>query len=425
MLGLAVAGGAGEEEAAAHAVCWPECSLRWLPATQQLLRCELLVGNGGDDEHAEAEVCRRLRCAGVRARVLFASPLPLPVLPRSLEELQLPVDTPLSPALALLRSTGALLLPDSVSASELPALRALASRRVAAVEEALRERHLTPFRDDCAFLDAASRGRGRLEVRLPLAQSAACCSDPEAQSLLSLASTGPWARCVFAALRCGRPTVTASLVVSRPGAPAQHWHADGPHLRLGCAWATAREHGGCGCVPPHAMCVFLPLVDVTAPLGSTELWLGSHAWTGLVELAQPALGALQAAGGGGTRCVLQPCVRAATALLYDYRLVHRGAANAGQSDRPLLQFVYRAPTDDEGWEEGHNFGHAPCLTHALPPGAAWSVALHADASAEQHAAQGTHWWEQQPAPAGDSRCESVEETKQPGVPAASGWSVFD
>jgi Phytanoyl-CoA dioxygenase (PhyH) len=105
--------------------------------------------------------------------------------------------------------------------------------------------------------------------------------------------------------------VNVSLVVSTPGAPAQAWHADGSHVDLDTHW------------PCHCLNIFVPLTDVTEINGPTQLRPGSHWYTR--RLAPLWLAAK-------ARRTLRPCVAPTLTLgdclVFDYRLLHRGLANA-------------------------------------------------------------------------------------------------
>jgi len=51
------------------------------------------------------------------------------------------------------------------------------------------------------------------------------------------------------------------------------------------------------------------------------------------------------------RCVL-PAVAAGTAILFDYRLGHRGMGNKSDAPRPTLYLTY---TNKPGWKDRDNF----------------------------------------------------------------------
>lgn len=108
-------------------------------------------------------------------------------------------------------------------------------------------------------------------------------------------------------------------VVSRPGAETQHIH---------------RDHSGLfdlsldDLLPPHAITVIIPLVDLDSISGSTIVWPGSHMDQSVNrESADEAL-------------AVTPLVEAGSCLLMDYRLLHRGGANRSDHARPILYNVY-------------------------------------------------------------------------------------
>lgn len=95
----------------------------------------------------------------------------------------------------------------------------------------------------------------------------------------------------------------------------QEWHSDGPP-----AADAAR---------PYAVCVFVPLLDLTADTGCTQFWPGSHMHAHLLGFG-PAAPVLEAAVDGR--------VAAGDAVLYDYRVLHRGLPNACEAlRRDVLQ----------------------------------------------------------------------------------------
>ena len=57
----------------------------------------------------------------------------------------------------------------------------------------------------------------------------------------------------------------AGLLVAHPGAEAQRWHMDNPHL-----YAIPTH------LPPHSLTVFVALCELTAANGPTEFHLATH-----------------------------------------------------------------------------------------------------------------------------------------------------
>ena len=128
-------------------------------------------------------------------------------------------------------------------------------------------------------------------------------------------------------------------VVARPGAQEQAWHADGAHLFL-----ERTPH-----LPPHCLNVFIPLIDLTLDVGPTELCLGSHRLTAkLTAPYDPAATNLAAIGFTGTP--IPALARAGSAIIFDYRLLHRALPNPSSRDRPILYLTFAQP-----WFREQNF----------------------------------------------------------------------
>ena len=115
-------------------------------------------------------------------------------------------------------------------------------------------------------------------------------------------------------------TEVAGCVVSLPGASVQASHADG--------------------TSPALVNAFVPLVAVDARNG-TEIQPGSHLDTH--GMPTDALAPLPHG--------VVPSLDAGDLLLFHYRAVHRGLANASASARPVLYFTYGA----DGAVDTHNF----------------------------------------------------------------------
>lgn len=118
-----------------------------------------------------------------------------------------------------------------------------------------------------------------------------------------------------------------SIVNATPGSADQGWHADGGHINL-------QAHEEC-----HCFNVFVPLVDVDVALGPTELRPGSHY---LTRNLAPMM--LAAKARGKLRKPVMPLLRAGDALLFDYRILHRGRANISDVDRPILVMTFAKST---------------------------------------------------------------------------------
>jgi len=85
--------------------------------------------------------------------------------------------------------------------------------------------------------------------------------------------------------------------------------------------------------PLHAVNVFVPLIDLHSGSGPTEYVPGSH-----FDFELKARSKI-------------PKVKAGHALVFDYRLKHRGLANTGSEERPLLYLTYAKPF----WLDVYNF----------------------------------------------------------------------
>ena len=101
------------------------------------------------------------------------------------------------------------------------------------------------------------------------------------------------------------------VVLSRPGAPAQSWHRDSGHLFNQM-------------LPAHAVTIFVPLVEITPQMGRTSFIPQTH-------LDKQA---------SDKKPHVTPAIPLGSWLAFDSRIVHRGEANFGKEDRPLLYFVY-------------------------------------------------------------------------------------
>ena len=127
----------------------------------------------------------------------------------------------------------------------------------------------------------------------------------------------PWMPLVHAALGADAALTHFGCMLSFPGSATQPWHSDGPHVL---------SHGDERFVAPlHALNVFVPLVDLTPSNGPTDYVPTSHM-------------DYDAKTGSKT-----PSFKAGSALLFDYRLKHRGLGNTGDEPRPLLYITYAKP----------------------------------------------------------------------------------
>lgn len=198
----------------------------------------------------------------------------------------------------------------SAASDEAELLAALADRRAAVSDQHEAAR--------CARVDFAEmvhRDGGRVDVRLR------CASPP--LSDLALVRNAAWFPLCRKLLGGGDVNLLYSgYMIAKPttaeGEAHQRWHQDGEHCF---------EHAHC---PPHAVNVFVPLCDVSAANGGTQFRLGSNV------LGRGAK-AMRADHDAAVHC---PAVRAGGAVLFDYRTVHRGAANRTLVDRVVMYFCF-------------------------------------------------------------------------------------
>ena len=129
-------------------------------------------------------------------------------------------------------------------------------------------------------------------------------------------------------------------VTSLPTASPQNAHMDGGHLfQETHGWE--QEHA-----PAHCVNIFVPLVDVDEQNGPTEFWPGSHV---LTEAGAAFAGASPSVSLAGQR---------GDAIIFDYRVVHRGRGNEGDNSRPVLYL-----TSSRSWfRDAQNFPDERLLT---------------------------------------------------------------
>ena len=148
------------------------------------------------------------------------------------------------------------------------------------------------------YKEVASRCRGRIDIRHRF----------DSEPFKSLSDSGGWMPTVHASLEGDCQLQYAGLVLSLPGSDDQGWHTDGEHLFPGFGHHT----------PPHAVTVFVPLVNLTEANGCPQFFVGSH-----VEAVATAL-----SEGTETDPPVTAELSTGSALIFDYRLVHRGTGNS-------------------------------------------------------------------------------------------------
>ncbi|EGD78147.1 hypothetical protein PTSG_09023 [Salpingoeca rosetta] len=223
---------------------------------------------------------------------------------------------------------GIAVLKDALSTAVLQQAKEEADKAIERADKALKARGIDIGHEDFRFKEISSRQKQRFDLLLDM---------DECVGVNALGTLGPWRQLVEAIL--GKDVVfQTSVVYSRPGAEEQTWHADGPHVGRTADWT------GCGHEAPYALCVFVPLVQFSPELGFTQFWPGSHKYDGLLGFG-PVCPLIE--------CAVDGLVDLGAALVYDYRLIHRGMPNTSESsERPMLQFLYHRPT----YKEARNYG---------------------------------------------------------------------
>ena len=138
-----------------------------------------------------------------------------------------------------------------------------------------------------------------------------------------------------------------------PSTQRQPVHADSAQLWSGLEVAP----------PAYGVVVNVPLVDMDARNGSTELWPGSHQEMGVsvhddIKISEAALESRRQIA-----LPFQPSVKAGSLLIRDIRLWHAGMPNRSGQPRPMIAMIHWC-----SW-----WGHAETLT--FPKG---TEALFAD-----------------------------------------------
>jgi ectoine hydroxylase-related dioxygenase (phytanoyl-CoA dioxygenase family) len=116
--------------------------------------------------------------------------------------------------------------------------------------------------------------------------------------------------------------LTLGAVVSRPGAQEQRIHSD--HSPLFDAQELNRQ------VPPFAITVATPLIDMNGVTGTTRMYDKTHLRTGFLSETEK-------------QHYIEPEISVGSVLLFDYRLQHCGTANRSTNVRPLVCGVYGRP----------------------------------------------------------------------------------
>eukprot|EP00056_Hartaetosiga_gracilis_P001274 m.43903 g.43903 ORF g.43903 m.43903 type:complete len:375 (-) comp10571_c0_seq1:121-1245(-) len=203
-----------------------------------------------------------------------------------------------------------------------------ANEHISVADENLLAKGVKIGKEDFRFKEMSSRENHRFDLLVPKERFV---------GINTLAKEGAWVPLMKSMLG-DDVTCDVSLVYSRPGAREQTWHADGPHLGKTADWTGEGED------KPFAVCVFMPLITLNKTVGFTQFWPGSHKYDELIGFGAvcPLL-----------ECELDAIVDVGNAVVYDYRLIHRGMPNMSSgTERPLIQFLYHVPQ----YVENRNYG---------------------------------------------------------------------
>jgi ectoine hydroxylase-related dioxygenase (phytanoyl-CoA dioxygenase family) len=117
-------------------------------------------------------------------------------------------------------------------------------------------------------------------------------------------------------------------VCAYPGSVVQHVHRDHPSL--------FQEAGGLNAfLPPFALHVVVPLVDLNEQTGTTALWEGSHRIKSSAERDRWTSAELANLEGAA-----MPWPKMGDCYFMDFRLRHAGTPNVCDKPRPILYLVY-------------------------------------------------------------------------------------
>ena len=263
---------------------------------------------------------------------------------------------------ALFAKYGVFAVRDAVAPAALSAVQRAAAARLSAVLR-YRAAHYAAGTapDNGAWRELCCRDGDRFDVHFRMAE----------EPFAALGSGGSWCAAVHAILGADAKLLYTGQVVACGRDPAgipsgggdggggggsdgsddsigsdepedQAWHMDGEHLN------EERD------LPCHVLTVFVPLVDLRAENGATEFSPGSHLNHAATD----------------DECALGECIiecAAGSAILFDYRTLHRGTANRTTADRPILYFTYA-----KSWfEDPVNYRHAnqhKSILDGLPAG---------------------------------------------------------
>ncbi len=186
------------------------------------------------------------------------------------------------------------------------------------------------------YHEVASRCLGRLDIRYKM--------DEEPFNQPQVISNEFLLPIVHSLLGKDAKLIYAGLILSFPNSADQPWHQDGTSLFNDVEFPIETSSH----LPPYALNIFVPLDDVTAEVGPTEFCVGSHVRSN----ARDVMDYIEN-GDDSSAKVIGPLLKSGDALIYDYRVCHRGTQNLTRDKtRPMLYLMYARP-----WFSEHiNFG---------------------------------------------------------------------
>ena len=149
--------------------------------------------------------------------------------------------------------------------------------------------------------------------------------------------------------------------IAEPGADAQRWHVDDDYLFAEAGFDTSGIGGHD--LPPYAITMMIPLLNMTSSHGPTEFCMGSSFLSGLnprkIKLDDERLRSVVNAyfrivdnDDVSIPCPYMriPQLNFGDMLLFDYQIVHRGGANLSPDLRSVMYSTY-----SRRWYKDKNF----------------------------------------------------------------------
>ena len=133
------------------------------------------------------------------------------------------------------------------------------------------------------------------------------------------------------------------VVVAKPDADDQPIHLDHPPL--------FDSNSQCDQLPPYAVTLVVPLVEITEQRGPTAIWTGTHRSPDRLRQLQQLMETPDYTE------AQRPTTKLGDAYVMDYRVIHGGLANNSDVARPILYVVYSRPW----FRDGFNFSAQPSV----------------------------------------------------------------